>query len=154
MAESAITIIAASIPILRALLRDDKMSNAPQSEDEIELNTGNWNMSSLSNTNLGNNLNVDNVNGSNNASSNNNSSTSTFGSIRAAVTRAKKSSKPTATAAPRNASTTTTTTTTSSTRGAPSWVTRPVTISSANRDRTEDSRPLSTEIATGSKSLV
>ncbi|OAA65611.1 hypothetical protein SPI_02398 [Niveomyces insectorum RCEF 264] len=39
VAESAITIIAASIPILRALLRDGKLSNAPRSDDEIELNT-------------------------------------------------------------------------------------------------------------------
>lgn len=145
VAESAITIIAASIPILRALLRDDKMSNAPQSEAEIELNTGSWNMGSLSNSNMGNNLNVNNVNGS--SSSNNN--TGTLGRIRAAVTSTKKPSKTRAAA-----DTTTSTTTTSSTRGAPSWVTAPVTVSSVNRDRIEDSRPLSTEIATGSKSLV
>ncbi|CAK7226338.1 hypothetical protein SEUCBS140593_006208 [Sporothrix eucalyptigena] len=135
VAESAITIIAASIPILRALLRDDKMSNGMQSEAEIELNTGNWNLT-----------------GTEHLSDNNNTTpergASALSRLRATVTR-KKSNK---TSAASNAALTTTTT--SSTNGAPSWVTAPVTVSSMNRDRNDYSRPLSTEIATGSRSIV
>ncbi|KIH92540.1 hypothetical protein SPBR_02831 [Sporothrix brasiliensis 5110] len=151
VAESAITIIAASIPILRALLRDDKMSNAPHSEAEIELTTSNWNTSSFSSSRLGNNLDVHNINGADSTITNNrnnnrnrNRNNSVFGRIRAAVTRSKT----------RHDTNTTTTSTSTSAGGMPSWVTAPVTISSANRDRSDDGRPLSTEIATGSKSLV
>ncbi|CAK7216099.1 hypothetical protein SBRCBS47491_002717 [Sporothrix bragantina] len=145
VAESAITIIAASIPILRALLRDDKMSNGQQSEAEIELNTGNWNLSGTSN--------LPDINNINNVASDPGRGSSALGRLRAAFMSKKSKTTP---ARPRpNVSAATATTL--SANGAPSWVTSPVTINSANRDRNNrinDSRPLSTEIPMGSNSIL
>ncbi|CAK7225188.1 hypothetical protein SCUCBS95973_005777 [Sporothrix curviconia] len=128
VAESAITIIAASIPILRALLRDDKMSNGELSEAEIELNTGNWNASGASNHPAVDN-NSSNANNSN-GGSNIERGSSTLGRLRAAVTLKKSKTAP---ARPKPDASATAASTLSA-NDAPSWVTAPVTVSSANRD--------------------